>query len=47
MIESGMKDQERKNGHGARNLTTHSTGARVSLAFIVKLDGFGVVCAPG
>jgi len=28
-------------------LTTHSTGARVSLAFIVNLDGFEVLRAPG
>jgi hypothetical protein len=30
-----------------RGLTTHSTGARVSLAFIVNLGCFDVVCAPG
>ena len=30
-----------------RCLTTHSTGARVSLHVIVKLACFGVVCAPG
>ena len=30
-----------------RNLTTHSTGAQVSLIFIVNLGGFEVECAPG
>jgi hypothetical protein len=29
------------------NITTHSTEARVSLSFIVKLDGRGGVCALG
>jgi hypothetical protein len=29
-----VEAQEKKRGHGARNLTTHSTEARVSWSFI-------------
>ena len=36
MIESTLKAQETKNSHVERNLTTHSTEARVSLSFIRK-----------
>ncbi|HEU0143437.1 MAG TPA: hypothetical protein VFQ47_01510 [Nitrososphaera sp.] len=37
MIESTMKAQTRQNGYVERNLTTHWTGARVSVYFIVEL----------
>jgi len=47
MIESTSKAQEKQNGYDGRNLTTHSTGARVSLDVIENLDGLVVVCAPG
>jgi hypothetical protein len=38
MIESRLKDRERRNGRVARNLTGHSTGARVSRSLIVELS---------
>ena len=41
MVESTMQGVERQNGNVARNLTTHSTGARVSLSFIENLNYFG------
>ena len=37
MIESKVRDDEWQSGYDGRNLTTHSTGARVSNPFIVKL----------
>ena len=37
MIESKATGRETKNGNVGRNLTTHSTGARVSWSFIVDL----------
>ena len=37
MIESALRGWERGNGHGGRNLTRHSTGARVSGSLIVEL----------
>jgi hypothetical protein len=45
-MESKMNGQERKNGCGARNLTTHSTEARDSLPLIRQLGClFGCVRA--
>src|SRR3982751_2440903 len=44
MIESAMKAQARQNGGVVRNLTTHSTGARVSELLIVEL-AVAVLCA--
>jgi hypothetical protein len=38
MIESKVRGRARQDGNVARNLTTHSTGARVNLAFIVNLS---------
>jgi hypothetical protein len=38
MIESALKANETRNGHGGRNLTTHSTEARVSQSVIEKLS---------
>jgi hypothetical protein len=38
MIESTSEAQETKSGKVARNLTTHSTGARVSRSLIVELS---------
>jgi hypothetical protein len=37
MIQSAAKAQARRSGRVARNLTTHSTGARVSKFLIVEL----------
>jgi hypothetical protein len=38
MIRSTVNAEAAKRGHVERNLTTHSTGARVSLPFIVNLS---------
>jgi hypothetical protein len=38
MIESTSEAQETKSGKVARNLTGHSTGARVSRSLIVELS---------
>ena len=46
MIESAVKAQATKRGHGGRNLTTHSTGARVSISLIVKLAVAGLCARP-
>src|SRR5215213_6651889 len=37
MIKSTARGQARQDGRIARNLTTHSTGARISRSFIEKL----------
>jgi hypothetical protein len=46
MIESTLKAEESQNGYGARNLTTHSTGARISLDFIVNLPVMALNARP-
>jgi hypothetical protein len=45
MIQSDLKAQERKRGDDGRNLTTHSTEARVSVLFIREDWMFGSLCA--
>jgi hypothetical protein len=46
MIESNVAGWERQNGYDGRNLTTHSTGARVSLPVIVDLAIAGLNARP-
>jgi hypothetical protein len=38
MIKSTLKAQEAQSGYDVRNLTSHSTGARVSVPFIENLS---------
>jgi hypothetical protein len=38
MKQTTMQVQERQNGYVGRNLTRHSTGARVSRSLIVESD---------
>jgi hypothetical protein len=45
MIESAVKAQATKHGYVERNLTTHSTEARVSMAFIREDWMLGSLCA--
>jgi hypothetical protein len=46
MIQSTTKAHGTKNGYDGRNLTTHSTGARVSRSFIVELAVAGLCARP-
>ncbi len=49
MVKSEVKAQERQGGYVGRNLTTHSTGALDSMAFIVVFSDNLECCmlAPG
>ena len=46
MQESMVNAQGRQNGDGGRNLTTHSTGARVSRSVIVESSLAGLSSRP-
>jgi hypothetical protein len=46
MRESDVRDRERRTGHAQRNLTRHSTGARVSGSLIVELAVAGLNARP-
>ena len=39
MIESALKANETRNGYDARNLTTHSTGARLAWISFARIEG--------
>jgi len=46
MIQLAVKAQAIKSGYGGRNLTTHSTGARVSMSFIENLCVSALIARP-